>query len=281
MLPERWYWWVCWLDPAAAITRQFKPGVAPSTETITKAWASGWILGLVPPSTIETAQKCPNGVAKVETQQSFGNQLVGFLTLGIYTPMDIRGNLRGQAGGHPRLVRGSQRPRHHGRVYAHPLAGWNSYPSHMLRGDAKLIDQRVQVSHPSEHEWRELGRIDAHRDLVSLHAMLGPLTAAAHQQQQCGIRRINKPQPGGEALVESPEVAPNLDDIPEFARVVVVAPHEEMQPSLVLSDRVPVAEQGGQGGERGPQVTGFDPASLNLDVETGASMAERVFGHEV
>jgi hypothetical protein len=26
----------------------------------------------------------------VETQQSFANQLVGILTLGIYTPMDIR-----------------------------------------------------------------------------------------------------------------------------------------------------------------------------------------------
>jgi len=27
---------------------------------------------------------------RVETQQSFVNQLVGFLTLGIYTPMDLR-----------------------------------------------------------------------------------------------------------------------------------------------------------------------------------------------
>jgi hypothetical protein len=29
-------------------------------------------------------------VARVETQLSFANQLVGLLTLGIYTPMDIR-----------------------------------------------------------------------------------------------------------------------------------------------------------------------------------------------
>jgi hypothetical protein len=29
-------------------------------------------------------------VAKVETQHTFLNQLVGFLTLGIYTPMQIR-----------------------------------------------------------------------------------------------------------------------------------------------------------------------------------------------
>ena len=62
----------------------------PSTQTVEKKWASGWIYGLVPPSTISTKEKCPNGVAKVETQLSFANQLVSILTLGIYTPMDIR-----------------------------------------------------------------------------------------------------------------------------------------------------------------------------------------------
>jgi Bor protein len=47
------------------------------------------VFGLVPPSTVETAAKCPNGVAKVETQLSFLNQLVSVLTLSIYTPMTI------------------------------------------------------------------------------------------------------------------------------------------------------------------------------------------------
>jgi hypothetical protein len=65
-------------------------GATPSTQTVEKKWASGWIFGLVPPSTTGTGAQCPNGVAKVETQLSFGNQLVSFLTLGIYTPMDIR-----------------------------------------------------------------------------------------------------------------------------------------------------------------------------------------------
>ena len=65
-------------------------GLTPSTVTIEKPWANGWILGLVPPSPVETARKCPNGVAKIDTQLSFLNQLVDFLTLGIYTPMDIR-----------------------------------------------------------------------------------------------------------------------------------------------------------------------------------------------
>jgi hypothetical protein len=65
-------------------------GLTPSTVTIEKPWASGWILGLVPPSPVKTAQKCPNGVAKIDTQLSFLNQLVSFLTLSIYTPMDIK-----------------------------------------------------------------------------------------------------------------------------------------------------------------------------------------------
>lgn len=64
-------------------------GATPSTEVIEKKFASSWIYGLVPPSTISTTNRCPNGPAKVETQHSFVNQLVGFLTLGIYTPMQI------------------------------------------------------------------------------------------------------------------------------------------------------------------------------------------------
>jgi len=65
-------------------------GATPSAVTVENRWASGWIFGLVPPSTISTAEQCTTGVARVETQLSFLNQLVGFLTIGIYTPMDIR-----------------------------------------------------------------------------------------------------------------------------------------------------------------------------------------------
>ena len=65
-------------------------GVTPSTEVIDQPFASSWIYGLVPPKTVATAERCSNGVAKVETQHSFLNQLVGILTLGIYTPMAIK-----------------------------------------------------------------------------------------------------------------------------------------------------------------------------------------------
>lgn len=65
-------------------------GLTPSTQVLEQSFASSWIYGLVPPKTVETANRCPDGVAKVETQHTFVNQLVGFLTFGIYTPMHIR-----------------------------------------------------------------------------------------------------------------------------------------------------------------------------------------------
>jgi hypothetical protein len=65
-------------------------GLEPSLRTIDDQWADSWVYGLVPPATVETAQRCPNGVAMIETQQSFLNGLVGVLTFGIYTPMTIK-----------------------------------------------------------------------------------------------------------------------------------------------------------------------------------------------
>jgi Bor protein len=65
-------------------------GVAPSHVVIQKRWASGWIFGLVAPSTTATAAQCPSGVAKVETKLSFLNGLVSTLTMSIYTPMTVR-----------------------------------------------------------------------------------------------------------------------------------------------------------------------------------------------
>jgi len=65
-------------------------GLTPSSEVIEESFASGWIAGLVPPSTISAQAKCKHGVAKVETELSFLNQLVGALTLRIYTPMSIK-----------------------------------------------------------------------------------------------------------------------------------------------------------------------------------------------
>ena len=75
---------------AACYHATIETGRPPSPQTVEKAFAAGWIYGLVPPSTVQTASQCPAGVSRVETQLSFVNQLVSFLTLGIFTPMAIK-----------------------------------------------------------------------------------------------------------------------------------------------------------------------------------------------
>jgi hypothetical protein len=68
---------------------RIETGLTPSAQVYEQTFASGWIYGLVPPSTVEAGQECPNGVAVVETELSFVNQLVSAFTFGIYTPMHI------------------------------------------------------------------------------------------------------------------------------------------------------------------------------------------------
>ena len=60
-----------------------------SSDVISIKWANSFVFGLVPPPVVETASRCPNGVAKVETQHSFLNGLVAVITWSIYTPMQI------------------------------------------------------------------------------------------------------------------------------------------------------------------------------------------------
>ena len=60
-----------------------------STDVISIKWANGFIYGLVPPPVVETASRCTNGVAKVETQHSFLNSLAAAVTFGLYTPIQI------------------------------------------------------------------------------------------------------------------------------------------------------------------------------------------------
>ena len=75
---------------AACWHATIETGLTPSNQVIEKDFASAWIIGLVPPKTLETQAKCPTGVSKVETKLSFLNQLVALLTLDIYTPMMIK-----------------------------------------------------------------------------------------------------------------------------------------------------------------------------------------------
>lgn len=61
-------------------------GRAPSATVVQKPWVNTFVFGLVAAPEIDVTAQCPRGVAKVETQQTFVNGLVGLLTLGIYTP---------------------------------------------------------------------------------------------------------------------------------------------------------------------------------------------------
>lgn len=61
---------------------------APEAPTkVDKPWQNSFVYGLVPPPELNVKDQCTQGVAKVETQQSFLNGLVGAITYSIYTPM--------------------------------------------------------------------------------------------------------------------------------------------------------------------------------------------------
>jgi hypothetical protein len=72
-------------------------GADPGSTVIDKPWANCFVFGLVPPAIVETAAQCPGGVAKVETEHSFLNYVVGAITFGIYTPIHIKVTCAGQA----------------------------------------------------------------------------------------------------------------------------------------------------------------------------------------
>ena len=59
---------------------------APSP-AIDKPWQNSFIIGLGQPPEIETQAKCPQGVAKVQTEHSFLNGLAAGLTWSLYTPI--------------------------------------------------------------------------------------------------------------------------------------------------------------------------------------------------
>lgn len=74
---------------SACYRATIETGLQPNGTMIQQKWAMSFVSGLVPPPTVETASKCPDGVAKVETYHSFLNSLVAAVTWGIVTPMTI------------------------------------------------------------------------------------------------------------------------------------------------------------------------------------------------
>ena len=62
----------------------------PGPTTIDQEWQSAFVAGLVPPPELDVKDRCPHGVAKVETERTFLNGLASYLTVGIYTPMHTK-----------------------------------------------------------------------------------------------------------------------------------------------------------------------------------------------
>jgi hypothetical protein len=61
----------------------------PSPTVIDVPFQHSFVLGLVPPKEINTSQQCPNGVAKVVTEQSFLNGVVNYFVGIVYSPIHV------------------------------------------------------------------------------------------------------------------------------------------------------------------------------------------------
>ena len=62
----------------------------PSTTVVDQPFQHSFVYGLVPPAEINVKDRCPNSVAKVETEHSFVNGVVTVLTASLYTPIHVR-----------------------------------------------------------------------------------------------------------------------------------------------------------------------------------------------
>ena len=63
-------------------------GKAPGSQTISDDWHTNWFFGIIPGADID-ASSCKGGVAKVETQQSFLNGLVGAFVGIVWAPNSV------------------------------------------------------------------------------------------------------------------------------------------------------------------------------------------------
>ncbi len=68
----------------------FNTGLAPSSTVVTKSWHPTFIFGLVAAQPVDVRSSCPSGVAIASTRMTFVNGLVGGLTLGIFTPHEVK-----------------------------------------------------------------------------------------------------------------------------------------------------------------------------------------------
>jgi hypothetical protein len=65
-------------------------GAAHAPTRVEQPWQMSFAAGLVPPPEINTQGECPQGIAQIQTQRSFLNQLAAGVTGSIISPMDVR-----------------------------------------------------------------------------------------------------------------------------------------------------------------------------------------------
>lgn len=76
-------------------------GLQPGPVGYEEEWETAWLIGAVP-ARVNATEACRGPWARVETQQSFLNGIVTFLTLGIYAPHQVEvtcARTRGEASG--------------------------------------------------------------------------------------------------------------------------------------------------------------------------------------
>ena len=63
---------------------------APASATVIEVpWQPSFIAGLIPPPVVNTKERCPLGVARVETERTILNALVTSLTSDIFSPLAV------------------------------------------------------------------------------------------------------------------------------------------------------------------------------------------------
>ena len=81
---------LCIVFVSGCYAATIETGKTASTTVVENNWAASWIVGLVPPKIVDTANQCSAGIARVQTTLSLPNRLAAFLTIGIYSPMTIK-----------------------------------------------------------------------------------------------------------------------------------------------------------------------------------------------
>lgn len=81
---------MCLVAASACYHQVIHTGRAPGPTVVSRPWTPTFLWGLVAPAPIDVSQQCRSGVATVETQMSVPNWFASLITIGIYSPRDVK-----------------------------------------------------------------------------------------------------------------------------------------------------------------------------------------------